>query len=350
MNTAQGRHSQGQSARVGPHAAPTKSRVLSHPRALQCEHFAAKVRDSLRKEHKSRKTEQSYVGWVRRYFGFCLRFDGQGLTSEQKGHRYLGHLAELGVAPSTQNQALNAIVYLYRHGVEKPLGDIGRFPRAKVRERLPVVLSRAEVTRLLDAMDGQSRLMASVMYGCGLRIEECCELRVKDLDFERMVVTVRDGKGGKDRAVRLPRTLAEPLQEQLRRVARLHDQDAAHGVEVELPDRFGVKCPSARNDLGWKWVFPAASTYADRRTGALRRHHYHESNVQKAVKAATRAAGILKRVTPHVLRHSYATHLLEGGTDIRTIQKLLGHKNIQTTQIYLHVVDPGPGVRSPLDD
>ncbi|MEO5565684.1 MAG: integron integrase, partial [Luteimonas sp.] len=255
------------------------------------------------------------------------------------------------VAPATQGQALSALLFLYREvlGIELPWMDEIR--RAKRPQRLPVVLSRQEVATLLAELDGVPWLMASVLYGSGLRLMECVRLRVKDVDFDRHEITVRQGKGGKDRRTMLPTRLVEPLQAQLRDAARVHQRDLAAGFgEVWLPHALARKYLGAAREWGWQYVFPARVRSADPRAGVMRRHHLDESVLQRAVKSAVRRSGIDKPATCHTLRHSFATHLLEAGYDIRTIQELLGHKDVATTQIYTHVLNRGgAGVLSPLD-
>jgi integron integrase len=243
------------------------------------------------------------------------------------------------------------VLFLYDAVIGRPLGQMPEIVRAQRPERVPVVLSRGEVAQLLAQLRGATWLMASLMYGAGLRLLECAELRVKDLHFDRHELTVRDGKAGKDRVTMLPAALWLPLSEHLRRVRSLHEAELAAGRGgVSLPSALHRKYPHAPYEWGWQWVFPATRTYVDERTGERRRHHLHESVCQKAVKEAARAAGIARPATCHTLRHSFATHLLEGGYDIRTIQELLGHRDVSTTMIYTHVLNQGGrGVRSPLD-
>jgi len=255
------------------------------------------------------------------------------------------------VAASTQNQGLAALLFLYEHVLEQPLNRIEGVVRARRPRRLPVVLSREDVAAVLAELDGDPYLVCALLYGSGLRVLEGLRIRVKDLDFERGESTVRDGKGRKDRITMLPAALYEPLQEHLRRVRRQHEEDlrAALG-QAPLPDALARKYPNAAREWGWQWVFPASSHYLDPRTGIQHRHHLHESVIQKAVHEAARRAGLAKPATPHTFRHSFATHLLEDGYDIRTVQELLGHKDVRTTMIYTHVLNRGGrGVRSPLD-
>jgi integron integrase len=295
------------------------------------------------------KTEKSYTGWVKRYCLYCTRHpDG---SSEGKIKGFLSALVnERNVSASTQRQALNAIVFLYKHCLKQDLGKFPNFARAKKGCKLPTVLSKTEVFSVLDQMAGQNWLMASLLYGCGLRLAECLKLRVKDIDFDRKTITVRQGKGGKDRAVMLPAATTEHLKAQLVEVGRLHIQELSEGrSDVELPYALGKKYPSAARELAWQWVFPAKKRSKCPRTGAVRRHHIHDSALQKAVKKAVRSAGINKQAGPHTLRHSFATHLLEDGQDIRTVQELLGHKNVSTTMVYTHVMGKGVTTTSPLD-
>jgi integron integrase len=255
------------------------------------------------------------------------------------------------VASSTQNQALNALVFLYGQVLHLELGQIGEIERAKRPERLPVVLTRSEVERVLSGMTGTCQLMAKLLYGSGMRLMECVRLRVKDVDFQKNQIIVREGKGFKDRVSILPAAVKEPLAEHLKRVKLLHEQDLAEGFgRVYLPYALKEKYPAADREWGWQYVFPAAGRSRDPRAGAIRRHHCNEQALQRAVKDAVRLAGIAKPASCHSLRHSFATQLLENGYDIRTVQELLGHNDVSTTMIYTHVMSkPGVGVRSPLD-
>jgi integron integrase len=265
---------------------------------------------------------------------------------------FLSSLAtRANVSASTQNQAFSALLFLYRDVLEQPLTGLESSVRAKRPMRLPVVLSRVEVAAILRKLRAEPWLMASLMYGAGLRLLECARLRVKDLDFDRGEITVRDGKGRKDRVTLIPAALVSPLRSQLERIRKQHQHDLDQGAgSVALPDALGRKYPTAAFELGWQWVFPATRHHVDRSTGLLRRHHLHESVVQRAFRDAVRAAGLTKPATCHTLRHSFATHLLDAGYDIRTIQELLGHSDVNTTMIYTHVLNRGGrGVRSPLD-
>jgi integron integrase len=265
---------------------------------------------------------------------------------------FLTSLAVEGkVAASTQNQALSALLFLYRDVLEMELPWLDGIVRAKRPVRLPVVLSRYEVRALLQRLDGTTRLMACLLYGAGLRVLECCRLRVQDVDFAANLIVVRSGKGDKDRVTMLPAIVKADLGPHLAAVRGQHRDDLAVGAGwVELPTALGRKYPNAGREWVWQWVFPATRTYRDRTTGQLRRHHLHESVLQRALKTAVRQAGIVKRAGPHTLRHSFATHLLEDGQDIRTVQELLGHRDVSTTMIYTHVLNRGPAaVRSPAD-
>jgi integron integrase len=254
------------------------------------------------------------------------------------------------VSASTQNQALGGILFLYREVLNKDVGWIANIARAKKPVRVPVVLSRQEVKAVFDQLDGVPRLMVSLLYGGGLRLSECIDLRVKDIDFEREQVVVRSGKGGKDRVTILPRSVREGLERHLARVRKLHERDRAGKVRATFPSALERKYPNAALEWGWQYAFPSGSLCPDRETGELRRHHAHESVLQRAVKEAVRKSGITKPATCHTFRHSFATHLLESGYDIRTVQKLLGHSDVRTTMIYTHVLGGGElGVKSPAD-
>jgi integron integrase len=309
------------------------------------------VRLELRTRHYSRRTEQAYVAWVKRYVRYCGRRHPRELD-EAEVRAYLGHLAvERKVSASTQSQALAAIQFLYRDVLRRPIGWVSGVPRAKRPVRLPVVLTRSEVRALIEQLRGAKRVMALLLYGGGLRLSECLSLRVKDIDFEMREIVVRGGKGNKDRVTMLPASVEEGLRAQLDKARALHARDlAAGGGEVELPGALARKLPDAARSWGWQWVFPAASRYRDPATGAMRRHHLHESVLQRAMHEAGIRAMLTKRATCHGLRHSFATHLLEDGYDIRTVQELLGHKDVSTTMIYTHVLNRGGrGVRSPAD-
>jgi integron integrase len=272
---------------------------------------------------------------------------------EAEINAFLTHLAtEDHVSASTQTQALSALLFLYRHVLRREVGTLDGLVRARKERRLPVVLTREEVRRVLAQLDGDLRLIASLLYGSGLRLTECLRLRVQDVDLARLELTVRDGKGGKDRVTMLPRSLAAPLQSHLARVKTIHERDLSAGWgRVELPDALQRKYPRASSEWRWQWVFPQRRRWRDPATGAEGRHYVHETAVQRAFKDAVSRAGVTKRASCHTLRHSFATHLLEAGYDIRTIQELLGHKDVRTTMIYTHVLNRGGhGVRSPLDN
>jgi integron integrase len=310
------------------------------------------VRQTIRAHRFSPRTEEAYIGWIRRYIVFHgkvhpAQLDGRAIAS------FLSHLAnEQKTSSATQNQAASALLFLYRNvlhiDVAAPHGVI----RPRKPRRLPVVLTRAEVKNVLDELSGTQRLVASVLYGSGLRLLEALQLRVKDIDVARCVITLRGGKGGHDRITMLPRSLEPDISRHLARMKARHARDLALGAGwVALPSALGRKNPGAGKEWMWQYVFPAARSYLDTATGQRRRHHLHETAVQRAVTAAVRSAGIAKRATCHSFRHSFATHLLESGYDIRTIQELLGHKSVRTTMIYTHVLNRGgPSVRSPLDD
>ena len=309
------------------------------------------VRRVLRLKHYSLRTEQVYVGWICRF----IRANGRRHPREMGAPELEAFLSDLAVrkqvAANTQNQALSALLFLYREvlGVELPWLD--GVTRAKRPKRVPTVLSRDEVACLLAHMDGRPRLLAALLYGAGLRLMEALRLRVKDVDFDRGEITVRDGKGGKDRRTMLPRSLADPLRAEVARSRQLHEADLREGFgAVWLPFALARKYPSAPREFAWQYVFPGRRRSVDPRDGTERRHHFDDGMLARALKRACREAGIVKPVSAHTLRHSFATHLLEAGQDIRTVQELLGHKDVATTQIYTHVLNcGGRGVISPLD-
>jgi integron integrase len=310
-----------------------------------------RVRHAIRSRHYSRRTEEAYVGWVRRYIFFHGKRHPAAMGSPEVA-RFLSSLANEGrVSASTQNQAFSALLFLYREVLRRELSGLDQVVRAKRPVRLPQVLSRSEVMDILRRLQGTPWLMASLMYGAGLRLNECLRLRVQDLDFSRGEIVVRDGKGGKDRVTMLPRSLGEPLRQHLAHVRQVHERDLAAGWgRVRLPDAVERKYPRAATDWRWQWVFPQKTRWKDPLTGTQGRHHVHETLVQRAMTDAVRRSGLAKRATCHTLRHSFATHLLEAGYDIRTIQELLGHKDVRTTMIYTHVLNRGGlGVRSPID-
>lgn len=306
-----------------------------------------RVRAAIRARHYSRRTEKAYVAWIRRY----IFFHGKRHPAEMGGReltRFLTSLAVDGkVAASTQNQALSALLFLYREVLERRVPWLDNLVYAKRPHHLPVVLTPEEVRAVLTEIHGVPRLMAILLYGAGLRLLECARLRVQDLDIGRNQIVVRSGKGSKDRLTTLPVAIKPDLVRHLASVRAQHQVDLQAGAGwVELPGALGKKYPHAGREWAWQWVFPATRVYVDRLTGERRRHHLHESVLQRAVKTAALRAGIPKRVTCHTFRHSFATHLLEANYDIRTVQELLGHTDVSTTQIYTHVLNRGPGARS----
>jgi integron integrase len=311
------------------------------------------LRSNLRLRHYSPRTESAYADWVRRF----VRFHGlrhPAVLGEAEIRGFLTHLAvERRVAPGTLNQAIAAIVFLYREVLGRPAGDFGPLPRPRQPIRIPVVLTPAEVRAVIANLEGTPRLIAMLLYGSGLRLGEGIGLRVKDLDLERGEIRVRRGKGAKDRVTVLPALLRDPMTQQLDRIRALHEADRRrdpNGGWVELPGGLGRKYPNAGRTLPWQWVFPATRRYRHAASGQVRRHHYHESAMQRAMTAAVARSGITKRASCHTLRHSFATHLLESGSDIRTVQELLGHRDVSTTMLYTHVLNKGGlGVTSPAD-
>ena len=309
------------------------------------------VRQLMRLRHYSLRTEEAYVGWIRRYILFHgKRYPNE--LDEKDVSEFLSDLAITGrVAAATQNQALNALLFLYKEVLQRELGFVGDALRVKRPPKVPIVLSPEEVRAVLSQLNGQYRLMAQLLYGSGLRLLECLRLRVKDVDLHYLHITVRDPKGGRERKTMLPVSLAAALREHLDNVKARHQRDLAQGFgNVYLPTALERKTPSASREWAWQYVFPADRRSIDPRTGIERRHHVNEKNLQNALKTAVRKAGISKPASCHTLRHSFATHLLENGYDIRTVQELLGHKDVSTTMIYTHVLNrPGIGVKSPLD-
>src|SRR3989337_1841950 len=309
------------------------------------------VRQAIRTRHYSPRTEETYVGWIKRFIFFHDKRHPVEM-SEQEIARFLSSLAtESHVSSSTQNQAFNALLFLYQQVLQKKIGLIEGVVRAKRPRRLPVVLTKEEVGRLLACLEGAPWLMAMLLYGAGLRLMECCRLRVKDIDFSKNQIVVRAGKSNKDRYTMLPTAVQEPLLRHFQTVKRQHEGDLKAGLgRVCLPNALDRKYPNAGKEWGWQWVFPATSHYTDQVTGEKHRHHLHESVLQKAVTEARLSAAIAKPAGPHTMRHSFATHLLEDGYDIRTVQELLGHTDVATTMIYTHVLNRGGrGVRSPVD-
>ena len=313
----------------------------------------AQLRQKLRTRRYSERTVATYCAWVRRYVRFSRDRHPRELGPVEV-EAFLTHLATARkVASSTQNQALAALLFLYREVLGAPVGWMEGMVRAKRPHRVPTVLTRSEAAALLGELAkgrGPSWLLAGLMYGSGLRVSEACGVRIKDVDLGRRQLVVRHGKGGRDRLTMLPEALVEPLARQVDWARRVHIADRRHGVEVTLPGAIAAKMPHAVRDWRWTWAFPAARRYVERGTGRPRRHHVHETVVQREVSRAAAAAGLAKRVSCHTLRHSFATHLLEGGYEIRTIQELLGHRDVSTTMIYTHVLNRGVAViHSPLD-
>ena len=325
---------------------PTRrAKAMRKPKLLDRVHSVARLR------HLSLGTERAYSDWIRRFILFHKKRHPSEMGADEV-RQFLSHLAVDGnVAASTQNVALCALLFLYRDVLQVELPYVDGIERAKRPTRVPVVFTRQEAERLLAQLSGTYGLIARLLYGSGLRLMEAVRLRVKDVDFEYMEILVRDGKGEKDRRTILPRPLSEPLRHQLERVRLLHEQDLREGFgEVYLPYALARKYPSAPKEWAWQYVFPSTKLSADPRSGIRRRHHASADSVQREVKRAIKAAGITKHGGCHTLRHSFATHLLEDGYDLRTIQELLGHSDVRTTQIYTHVLNKGGrGVRSPLE-
>jgi integron integrase len=310
-----------------------------------------RVRWHLRVKHYSLRTEQLYVQWIRRFILFHAKRHPEQMGEEEIA-AFLSHLAIDGhVAASTQNQAFSALLFLYQQVLDRKLDYVAGVERVKRPPKLPVVLTSKEAHAVIAHLPGDYRLMAELLYGSGLRLLECLRLRVKDIDFGYELIMVRDGKGLRERRTLLPTRLKRPLREHLTRVREIHQRDLAHSAgAVYLPFALKRKYPNAARDWRWQWVFPAAKASVDPRSGETRRHHVHEKNLQNAVKQAIYATGVPKAASCHTFRHSFATHLLEAGYDIRTVQELLGHRDVSTTMIYTHVLNkPGLGIRSPLD-
>ena len=306
----------------------------------------------IRMRQYSIRTENSYSEWLARYIHFNHMQDPAQLEPQSIAH-FLEHLVvNRNVSSSTQSQALNALIFFYKHVLHCEVGDIGVFRHSRKPRRLPVVLTQDEVTQLLNCIEiPERRLMANLLYGCGMRLMECIRLRILDVDFGYQQIIIRNAKGGKDRVVPLPKKLSEPLRQQVDKVRKIHSDDLAKGFgNVYLPDALARKYPNAPTEFRWQYVFPATTISEDPRSGTVRRHHIHERVLQKYIKIAADKSGITKRISSHVMRHSFATHLLESGYDIRTVQELLGHADVSTTMIYTHVLNkPGVTVTSPLD-
>ena len=333
---------------VGTAQPEPQSQSQPHP---QPQRLLGRMREALRVRHYSIRTERAYVDWVRRFIRFHDRRHPARLGAVEV-QAFLTHPAvERSVASPTQNQAKAALLFLYREVLGLQLPWLDEIVGAKLSRHLPVVLTPSEVRALLGQLSGTMELVAALLYGTGARLLEALRLRVKDVEFERREILIRDGKGAKDRVTVLPENLVLPLQQHLAGVKRVHLRDLAAGFgDVWLPDALDLKYPNAGRTWGWQWVFPSTVRSVDPRNGAAHRHHLNETTVQKAIAGAARRAGIVKPCSPHVLRHSFATHLLQAGYDIRTVQELLGHSDVKTTMIYTHVLNRrGRGVRSPLD-
>ncbi len=328
----------------GPTVVPI-GEARSRPKLLD------EVRNTIRMKHYSRRTEATYVHWIRRFIVFHQKKHPSTMGAPEIA-AFLSWLAsDQRVSSSTQNQALSALLFLYRHVLRMEVGAIEQVPRAKMPHRVPVVLSREEAGAILKCVEGTMKIVVALLYGAGLRLQECLELRVKDIDFDRHEIVVRRGKGQKDRRTMLPVGIEERLKKHLVDVKRQHERDLADGFgRVVLPFALDRKYPNAPTDWAWQFVFPASRICRDPQWGPPSRFHLHESAVQREVSNAVRRAGVTKRVGPHSMRHSFATHLLEDGYDIRTVQELLGHSDVSTTMTYLHVLNRGGlGVRSPFD-
>lgn len=322
---------------------PTKSRMILE-----------EVRDVMRLHHYSIHTERTYCEWIKKYVHFHGMNSRDDLKDgEKKIEAFLTHLAvNKNVAPSTQNQAMNALVFLYRKVLKKHLDEEINAVRAHKEIHVPVVMTREEIAKVIQRMEGTTQIAAKLMYGSGLRISETIRLRVQDIDDKMKTITVRSGKGAKDRITTFPSSIIPFLQNHLAKVKAIHESDLERGYgEVYMPYALARKYPNAAREWGWQYVFPARDLSTDPRSGVIRRHHIDPSVINKAIKVAVRKAGLTKRISAHTLRHSFATHLLQRGTDIRTIQALLGHTDVSTTMIYTHVLQQGgQGVPSPLDD
>ncbi len=332
---------------------------MAYSRAVITEKFKPKpgklmdqVREVLRYHHYSFRTEETYVRWILQFIRFHNKQHPKDLGKTEI-ENFLSYLAtDRQVAAATQNQAMNAIVFLYKRVLDIPIDDRIEALRAKKPKRLPTVLSRAEVRNLMSNMQGTNHLMAMLLYGSGLRLMECVRLRVMDVDFDNHLIVVRDGKGNKDRSTLLPEILQKKLKQHLLKVKKIHQQDLEDGFgKVYLPNALSIKLKSAAKSWKWQYVFPSQRLSVDPRSGITRRHHIDETTLQKAVSNAAKKAEIAKRASCHTLRHSFATHLLEDGVNIRVLQELLGHKDVSTTEIYTHVMNKGFGdVQSPLEN
>jgi len=328
-----------------------KSDVIRMDTRMQWKTVGDDMASMIRLRHLAKKTEQAYLGWVRRFYRFVNGKPPNSLNDENVKD-FLTHLAvERKVSATTQNQAFSALLFLYRHILDKPLENIGGSIRAKRSKRLPVVLTQNEVAQLLSELSGVNLLMAQIIYGGGLRLNECLQLRVKDVDLERKTVIVRSGKGDKDRETVLPGSIKSDLKKHLENIKALYDKDRnSNQPGVSLPGALEKKLPNAGKEWPWFWVFPSYKLSSDPDTGIIRRHHVYQGVLQRNIRKAAIKAKIYKRVTVHTLRHCFATHLVEQGCDIRTIQDLLGHRHLETTMVYTHVAQTNRlGIVSPLD-
>ncbi|HDQ03767.1 MAG TPA: integron integrase [Deltaproteobacteria bacterium] len=306
---------------------------------------------AMRSRHYSRKTEATYIHWIKRFIFFHNVRHPKDMA-EPEINAFLTNLAvKEHVSASTQNQPLCAIIFLYKYALDRKIGDIGEVIRARKPVRLPVVITKSEVKAVLENLKDNKWIIAYLMYGAGLRLMECLRLRIQDLDFSKNQILVRSGKGDKDRITMFPESVKKPLIEHLKKVKKIHESDIANGFgRVLLPEALARKYPNASKEWSWQWVFPQNTLWHNKKTGEHGRHHIHETIIQKLVKDAVVKAGLVKRATCHTFRHSFATHLLEDGYDIRTVQELLGHKDLKTTMIYTHALNKGPSaVRSPAD-
>lgn len=310
-----------------------------------------RVSEKIRLRHYSYRTEKSYKHWIKKYILYHNKTHPNKLGGEAL-NAFLTHLAkDKKVSASTQNLARNAVLFLYKNVLNKDIGDSNKYIIAQRSRKIPTVFSQEEAKKVLAMMNGTNALIAKLLYGTGVRISECLQLRIKNVDFAQNIITVRDGKGEQDRVTMLPESLKELLKHQIEKVTYLHEQDRKDKAPgVYIPYSIEKKYPNSGKELGWYFIFPGRSLSKDPVTGIVRRHHVHESNVQRAVKKAVKKAGIYKQASCHTFRHSFATHLLENGYDIRSVQELLGHKDVRTTMIYTHVMKKGPlAIKSPLD-
>ena len=328
----------------------TRTMATMHTKHTSVENLIAKSRREMALKHMALKTEKSYIGWAKRYAYWLIK-NPKG-TTEEKINGFLSYLAnEKNVAVNTQSQALNAIVWIYKNVLNMSVGDIGLFTRARKARRLPTVLSQTQAIELIRNLTGVHWLIGSILYGSGLRLNECLSLRVQDIDFDRHQIMIRNGKGSKDRVVMLPAPLINPIKEKIEAARRIHRRDLIDGFgEVYLPHALERKIGMACKEFKWQYIFQSTKISVDPRSGVLRRHHLHDSAVSKALRAAAKFAAIDKRVTAHTLRHSFATHLIERGVNITTVQELMGHTDIRTTQIYIHVAqNAATSITSPLE-